>query len=134
MGRLAARAAVVVVGVLVLFGLFVAATSSRQVAGYRLTDDGVVEQVALTCRSLSEGGGLGSVGEPTGAEVPQDLGLEVEPGLRCPEEGPVWQAALLIGAVVVLGATVWGVQAIGARDDDAGPARAEGAGGSSTGG
>ena len=109
------RALVVVAGLAVLAGLALLATRPREVAGYRRAADGTVEQVALTCGSLAAGGGVEEVGQPTGVEVPQDEALDIDPGLKCPEEGVVWQAALLIVAVLVVGGTVWAWMAV-ARD------------------
>ena len=110
----AARRALVVLGGLVLLaGLLLVATRPREVAGYRRGADGTVEQVALTCGSLAAGGGVEEVGEPTGVDVPQDEALDVEPGLKCPEEGIVWQAALLVVAVVLVGGVVWAWMAVG---------------------
>lgn len=103
----ARRALVVLVGLAVLAGLVLVATRPREVAGYRRAADGTVEQVALTCGSLAAGGGVEEVGAPTGAEVPQDEGLDAEPGTKCPEEGVVWQAALLIVGVLVVGGIAW---------------------------
>lgn len=111
---LALRRGLVLVGGLALIaGLLLVATRPREVAGYRRGADGTVEQVALTCGSLAAGGGLEEVGEPTGVEVPQDEALDVDPGLKCPEEGVVWQAALLIVGVVVVGGVVWAWMAVG---------------------
>ena len=115
MGVAVRRALVVVVGLVVLTGFFVVATLPREVAGYRRADDGAVEQVALTCGSLARGGGLQEVGGPTGVEVPQDEALDVDPGLKCPEEGPIWQAALLIVGLVLVGGLLWAWLAVGRR-------------------
>lgn len=115
MGVAARRAVVVVVGLAVLTGFFFVATLPREVAGYRRTADGTVEQVAITCGSLAAGGGLEQVGGPTGVEVPQDEDLDVTPGLKCPEEGPIWQAALLTIGVVLAGGLVWAWLAVGRR-------------------
>lgn len=114
----ARRVLVVVVGVVVLTGFFAVATRPRVVAGYERSEDGTVVQVELTCGSLAAGGGLEEVGEPTGVEVPQDEGLDREPGLKCPDEGPVWQAALLIAGVLLVSGVIWAWLAVGQRPDD----------------
>jgi hypothetical protein len=107
------RVAVVVVAALVLVGLVLVGTRARTVAGFAVVD-GRVEQVAVTCGSLLAGGGVEDVGGPTGVEVPQDEGLEVDPGVSCPEDGAVWQVGIGMAAVLVVGAAAWAWQLLGA--------------------
>lgn len=110
----AARAVVVVVGLAALALLGVVGTQPRQLAGYQVVD-GEVVQVSLECASLLAGGGLDQVGAPTGVDVPQDEGLEDDPGLACPEEGPLWIAVLGTAAVLVVGAVIWAWGYLGHR-------------------
>lgn len=105
----------VVAGVLVLLGLLaLVATSERRFAGFT-TDDGRVVQVEITCGSLLAGGGLVEVGDPTGVEVPQDEGLEDDPGTECPIDAPVWRFGLALAGILVVAGGLWIWQRLGPR-------------------
>lgn len=110
-GRLNGRRLAVLAGVLALLGLLsLIATSERRFAGYTTDEAGEVVQVEFTCGSLLAGGGLVDVGDPTGVEVPQDLGLQDDPGIECPEDAPVWKFGLALAGILVVAAVVWGWQ------------------------
>lgn len=109
-----ARVAAVVVGALVLAGLAAVGTNDRQLVGFAEVDGRVV-QVTVRCTSMLEGGSVAEVGDPLDVDVPQDDGLEVSPGVACPEDGTTWRLVLGVLAILTFGAVGWAWTAAGER-------------------
>jgi len=116
--RPVAQVLVVVVGLLLLAGLFFAVTRPRTFLVY--TDGtgpfaGEILETEVQCGSIIGADGVerwsaSRIVDPVPEFLP--MSESVDDPANCPEEGPTWTAIVGTVAVLIGGFTVWGVLAI----------------------